>query len=152
MTPRREMAAALGALAVGALVVLVVAGQPSDDLGVVAGQSPARDTSAATALSLVVLAGGGALLLVRGKARPLIGVMLVGVAVGIIAVNLGVHRSPSTWLGMSGGMLAALGALAVVLRSTGWPEPRRRYEATARSRGRPEDPWDALDRGEDPTA
>ena len=152
MTPRGEMVAALGALALGSLVVLVVAGQPSDDLGVVAGQSPDGDTSAATALSLVVLAGGGALLLVRGRARPLIGVLLVAVAIGIVAVNLGVPRSLWAWLGASGGTLAGLGALAVVLRSSAWPEPRRRYEASAPNRGRADDPWDALDRGEDPTA
>ncbi|MDQ1660577.1 MAG: hypothetical protein QOJ68_557, partial [Blastococcus sp.] len=51
-----------------------------------------------------------------------------------------------------GGAFIVIGAGAVAARAARWPVPRKRYDppATVRPGGR--DPWEALDRGEDPTA
>jgi hypothetical protein len=130
VNPRREMSVALGVVAVGAAIALTATRQPA-------------------ALALVAVAGAGAALLVRSWARVLIGLVLLGVAAAMLATGV----SPTRWAQLVGGVLIALGALAVVLRARRWPQPRSRYEAPdRRPTGTPRDTWDALDRGEDPTA
>jgi hypothetical protein len=164
------MAAALGAIAGGALVSLVVAAQPRMSTGLAGERVTGVDTPIAGALSLVALAGVAAVLLVRNRARQAVGILLIVVSVGIVAAYLApadaltytvfapgnaadveVGRSVWAWLGAAGGAVAVLGSLAVAARAGRWPEPRRRFEARAPGRQRTEDPWDALDRGEDPT-
>jgi hypothetical protein len=164
------MTAALGATALGALVALVVAAQPRISTGLAGERVTGADTPVAAALSLVALAGVAAALLVRNSIRRAIGALLVAGAVGIVAAYLApadaltytvfaagdaadvdVGRSLWAWLGVAGGVAVGLGALAITVRAGRWPEPRRRFEAPASTRQRTEDPWDALDRGEDPT-
>ena len=164
------MTAALGAVAGGALVSLVVAAQPRMSTGLAGERVSGADTPVAGALSLVALAGVAAVLLVRTRTRRAVGVLLVAVAVGIVAAYLApadaltytvyapgdatdadVGRSVWAWLGVAGGVTAALGGLAVTARAGRWPEQRRRFEAPAPARQRTADPWEALDRGEDPT-
>jgi hypothetical protein len=164
------MSAALGAVAVGAVTALVVAGQPRLTLGLPGERVDGADTPVAAALALVALAGAAAVLLMRSQARRVVGVVLVAVSVGIVAAFLapadqvtytvydvagggsGLARSAWVWLGSTGGVVAAAGGVGVAVRAGRWPEPRRRFEATERDRVRPDDPWGALDRGEDPTA
>nr|WP_244253203.1 Trp biosynthesis-associated membrane protein [Micromonospora antibiotica] len=124
-----------------------------------------------SALALVALAGGGAVLATRGRLRRLLGgfVALLGLAVAAgggygLAADPGAeaHRQ---WpaLCLLGGLVAAGGGLLTALRGAGWPTMGARYERTARATG-PDRPdgrpiaeggnraaWDALDRGEDPT-
>jgi Tryptophan-associated transmembrane protein (Trp_oprn_chp) len=163
------MTAVLGAIVAGAVIALVAAGRPRITTGVAGEQVGGADTPVAAALALVALAGAAAVLLVRNRTRRLIGVLLVGVSVGIFAAFLAtpedvtytvytvadggseLRRSAWVWLGALGAALTTLGALAVALRAGRWPEPRRRFEARAPARRGTEDPWDALDRGEDPT-
>jgi hypothetical protein len=163
------MTAVLGAIVAGAVIALVAAGRPRITTGIPGEQVGGADTPVAAALALVALAGAAALLLVRNRTRRLIGVLLVGVSVGIFAAFLAspddvtytayavadggseLQRSVWVWLGSLGAALTSLGALAVALRAGRWPEPRRRFEVRAPGRQRTEDPWDALDRGEDPT-
>jgi hypothetical protein len=165
------MTAALAAIAGGALVALAVAAQPRMSTGVAGEKVTGADTPVAGALGLVALAGVAAVLLVRTRTRRALGALLVAVAIGIVAAYLrpadgltytvfaagdaagvDVGRSLWAWLGVAGGVVAGLGSLAVAARAGRWPEPRRRFEAPAPGRPpRPEDPWDALDRGEDPT-
>lgn len=163
------MTAALGAAAVGAVVTLVTAGQPRVSTGHASEQITGADTPAAAALGLVVLAGAAAVLLVRGPARRLIGGLMLAAAAGIVAVFLTipdtfgfavfgpatelttVHRSVWAWLGTAGGVTAAVGSLAVAVSAGRWPGPRRRYESSPPPVTTGRDPWDALDRGEDPT-
>jgi hypothetical protein len=165
------MAVALGAIAVGALVSLVVAAQPRMSTGLAGEQVTGADTPVAGALSLVALAGVAAVLLVHNRTRRVVGIVLVAVSVGIVAAYLApadsltytvfaagdapavdVGRSVWAWLGVSGGVVAVVGSLAVSARAGRWPEPRRRFEAPAPGRPpRGEDPWETLDRGEDPT-
>ncbi|SCE67238.1 trp region conserved hypothetical membrane protein [Micromonospora matsumotoense] len=123
-----------------------------------------------SALALVALAGGGAVLATRGRLRQLLGglITLLGLAVavgggyGLVAdVGAEAHRQ---WpaLCLLGGLVAAGGGLLTARRGGGWPGMGARYERTARADA-PDGPglpiadrgnraaWDALDRGEDPT-
>ena len=125
------------------------------------------DTPAAAALGLVALAAVGALLLVRGWVRTVIAALLVLVAAGVVVTMArtpeygwvtysggppAATRSPWAWVGMGAGALLGVAAAVAAARARRWPQPRRRYESTAAGRPpRDSDPWDALDRGEDPT-
>ena len=87
--------------------------------------------SGRTAVGLAGLAGAGALVAVKGLARRVAGLALVGV--GLV----------SLWPGLA---FAAAGALAAA-RGQCWPALGARYERDPRD----DDAWAALDRGEDPT-
>ncbi|MER7419234.1 Trp biosynthesis-associated membrane protein [Micromonospora peucetia] len=125
------------------------------------------------ALALVGLAGGGAVLATRGRARRLLGGLLCGlgaaVAVGggygLVATFDGEVSRHWPALCLLGGVLATAGGLLTALRGRQWPAMGARYERRATgdevSVARDEDgrvtgrhttqAWDALDRGEDPT-
>jgi hypothetical protein len=163
------MTAVLAAMAVGAVIALVAAGRPRTTTGIPGEQVVGAGTPVAAALALVALAGAAAVLLVRNRTRRLIGGLLVGVSVGLFAAFLAspddvtytvygvadgageLRRSVWVWLGSLAATVTTLAALAIALRSGRWPEPRRRFEAQASARQRTDDPWEALDRGEDPT-
>jgi uncharacterized membrane protein (TIGR02234 family) len=78
--------------------------------------------------------------------------------VGAHASNVSVSAWP--WVAFVGGLVAALVGVLTVLRGRRWPAMGRRYDAAtatapASSRPVPRDEtsmWDALDRGDDPTA
>ncbi|MFI9640060.1 Trp biosynthesis-associated membrane protein [Micromonospora sp. NPDC051925] len=124
-----------------------------------------------SALALVALAGGGAVLATRGWVRRLLGglVTLLGLAVavgggyGLVAdPGAETHRQWPAFC-LLGGLVAAGGGLLTARRGAGWPAMGARYERTVRADapsrpdGRPtadrgnREAWDALDRGEDPT-
>nr|WP_232234045.1 Trp biosynthesis-associated membrane protein [Micromonospora chokoriensis] len=131
------------------------------------------------ALALVTLAGGGAVLATRGRLRRALGVLLgaLGLAVaagggyGLVADVGGVVSRQWPTLCLLGGLLAAAGGWWTAVRGGAWPAMGARYERPARTapaaasgQGDPAGPstplagrrtteaWDALDRGEDPTA
>ncbi|MGI5519556.1 Trp biosynthesis-associated membrane protein [Micromonospora sp. CA-259024] len=131
------------------------------------------------ALALVTLAGGGAVLATRGRLRRVLGVLLgaLGLAVaagggyGLVADIDGAVSRQWPVLCLLGGLLAAAGGSWTALRGGDWPAMGARYERPARTTpptaSAPGDPagpsaplagrrtteaWDALDRGEDPTA
>ncbi|MFE9689983.1 Trp biosynthesis-associated membrane protein [Micromonospora sp. NPDC005806] len=123
-----------------------------------------------SALALVGLAGGGAVLATRGRVRRLLGglLTLVGLAVaagagyGLTAPFEGGVSRQWPALVLAGGLVAAAGGALTALRGGGWPAMGARYERPARSAApagtdRPavergtRDAWEALDRGEDPT-
>ncbi|MGC4853006.1 Trp biosynthesis-associated membrane protein [Micromonospora sp. DT4] len=128
------------------------------------------------ALALVALAGGGAVLATRGRVRRLLGVLLgalglavaAGAAYGLVADLGGVASRQWPALCLVGGLLVAVGGGWTALRGGGWPAMGARYErptrtvteskpTTAVAPGpmagrRTTEAWDALDRGEDPTA
>ena len=144
----REMAVAIGLVVVGAVVALVGGHRGSP---VNPGVPTAADTggsSASTALALVALAAAGAALLVRNRARIVLGVVLALDAAALVLVGV----TPTRWAALIAAVLVGLGALGIVARARGWPQPRGRYESgdAERRQGRG-DTWDALDRGEDPT-
>jgi uncharacterized membrane protein (TIGR02234 family) len=133
------------------------------------------------ALALVGLAGAGALLATRGRARRILGGVLAGVGGGIVAgavagrvgLDTGVAAGGGVvWPAacVLGGVLVALGGWRAVRQGHRWPSMGARYErrpadpvgdpGTDQSRAagpvdtRPVDTraaWDALDRGDDPT-
>jgi hypothetical protein len=122
------------------------------------------------AVAWVALAGAGALLATRTVVRQVVGGLLVLAGAGI-ALGAGTSGAPGGW-----PVLAAAGGLAVVgaggltvARSRAWPAMGTRYErgtptsgaptpgtptkpAKAQAEAAPEEIWNALDRGEDPTA
>ncbi|MEV0430327.1 Trp biosynthesis-associated membrane protein [Micromonospora sp. NPDC050495] len=120
-----------------------------------------------SALALVGLAGGGAVLATRGRLRRLLGALLTLVGLAVAAgggYGLGAAGVSRQWpaLVLVGGLLAAAGGALTALRGAGWPAMGARYErptraATPAGAERPavergtRDAWEALDRGEDPT-
>lgn len=109
-------------------------------------------------VALAVLAGSGALLLVRGRARTALAALLalLALAACILAIRAGVDPEATAW-SVAAAVLALLCTLAagvLALRSRAWSTPApRRFEApgTEGTAGG-SDAWTALDRGEDPTA
>jgi hypothetical protein len=147
---RRELAIAVGLVVLGAAVALLGGGRSAGTTpGVPVAPGADTGSSGPTALALVALAGAGAVLLVRNRARLVLGAVLVGVSAALLVVGV----SPVRWNAVLGAVPIALGGLLVLLRARRWPQPRGRYDARPpRSAGTPRDTWDALDRGEDPTA
>jgi uncharacterized membrane protein (TIGR02234 family) len=171
--PRRELTVAVLLCLVGAVLALWAA---TRDWAVLVTERPAPlppirevrsggDTApAATALALVGLAGAAALLATRGVARLAVGALLLlsgaGIAAGGVSVLTGGIvagaadvRLSAGWpvLCVAGGVLLALGGLVAVVRGRRWTAMGRKYDAPS-ARSAPADPWEALDRGEDPTA
>jgi hypothetical protein len=167
VTNRGEMAMIAVVIGLGALLAIVAGGRPlmaGDGTGVhVSGGS-----STATALGLVALAGAGALLLVRGWGRVGIGVVVTLAGAGVVAAGLiprkiggfaygeqvpAFHPSVWGWLTAAGGVAVMLGGLVAIWRGRRWDAPAARSESGQRPDQVPaRDTWDALDRGEDPTA
>jgi uncharacterized membrane protein (TIGR02234 family) len=123
----------------------------------------------ASALAFVALAGAAALLATRGLPRIGVGMLLLlagaGIATGgVQALVAGVPgesavtavRLTAAWpvLTAVGGVLVAVAGLVTVVRGRRWGALGRRYDAPAVATPPHETGglWDALDRGEDPTA
>lgn len=117
----------------------------------------------AAALAWVALAGVGALLATRGGARRMVGAVLAlagaGLVIGIAGAAAG-SGAGAGWpaLVVAGGALVAGVGVVAVLRQRRWPAMGARYERRAARRPAAEAPtgadqmWEALDRGDDPTA
>ncbi|AGL15592.1 Trp biosynthesis-associated membrane protein [Actinoplanes sp. N902-109] len=125
-------------------------------------------------LALVGLAGAGALLATRGVARRVLGALLMlaglGTAVSAIIGRAGLPgggAKATTWavLCVLGGILVLTGGWWAVRHGHEWPGMGARYDRTvapaassppsAADGDGPMDArstWDALDRGQDPTA
>jgi uncharacterized membrane protein (TIGR02234 family) len=131
-------------------------------------------SSLAIGLGLVGLAGAAAFLAIHGRARRLVGGLLVVAGAGAIidallartrvseAVATAVPGASSVeltitgwpWLAVAGGAAIALGGGFALARSGGLAGTAWRYERAARIAPDRDDPgglWRALDRGEDPT-
>jgi uncharacterized membrane protein (TIGR02234 family) len=128
------------------------------------------------ALGLVGLAGVVALAATRRTGRTLVGGVLLLTGAGVVAAVLGADLATATvrteglegavtmtawpWLTATGGGLLAAAGLLTTLRGRSWSALGRRYEApatAATATAAPQEPtgrglWEALDRGEDPTA
>jgi len=173
--PRRELATAVVACALGAGVALLAAARTWQ---VVSGRGalplPDDDLTGTDllpwlpAVALVGLAGAGALLAVRGRSRCALGLLLAGIGLLLAgaggwgaATASGGHAFFPVLLGFGGLLIGYAGGCAL-LRGASWPALGRRYERPATEpveyieRGGPSRSdvamWDALDRGEDPTS
>lgn len=101
------------------------------------------------ALALVGLAGAGAMVATKGRARRWLGVLLLLNGAGVAAGGaLGLSDATGWPLAcVAGGLLIAAGGLLAVVRGGRWPSLGTRYERAPVATS----DWDALDRGEDPT-
>jgi uncharacterized membrane protein (TIGR02234 family) len=170
VTGPRGLLAALVLVVLGAAALLVSLGQTWVVLGGTAvGEQVEGARFVSRVLALAGLAAAGALLAVRGAWRVLVGVLLVLLGAGIVALAYDGLRDPLEvvpasalrertawpWLGVAGaGAFGLAGALAVVAGRR-WPALGSRYDRTgdARPSGppRPASMWEDLDRGQDPT-
>ena len=110
------------------------------------------------------MAGLAALAATRARGRVAVGVLLAAAGGGAVAATvrfLAVGAAPGTGTGwpyaaVGAGLLLGAGGLLVAARGRRWAAMSARYDAPAARAERPGRPevaaWDALDRGEDPTA
>jgi hypothetical protein len=131
----------------------------------------------AGALSLVVLAAWGVLLVTRGVVRRLVAVLAVLASLGVLAVavvgfsaapdNLGdavarlaypedmeVRRAAWYWVALVAAVVSVVATCAAVALVGSWPEMGSRYDAAGDSPKSLEtdlDLWKAMDEGHDPT-
>lgn len=136
------------------------------------------DMPLALALSLLVLAGWGALLVSRGRVRRAFATVSVVAALGVLgcvavapftlpddirarllAGSEDVEISATGWFVAAavGGVVAAVALVVAWLRLPRWPTMSSRYDAptaasAAGEASTPTDLWKALDEGHDPTA
>lgn len=137
------------------------------------------DMPLSLALSLLVLAGWGALLVSRGRVRRVFATVAVAAALGVLgcvvaapftlpddirsrmlAGSEDVTISATGWFvaAAAGGVVAAAALVVAWIRLPSWPAMSSRYDApTAASAATaeaatPTDLWKALDEGRDPTA
>lgn len=128
---------------------------------------------AASAVSLVLLAAWGIVLVTRGRTRRVFAIIAVIGAAGLLATVVtagldppdpgssapgGVQAAATTltvwfWVAGVASVLALATAALAVRLAPGWPEMSRRYDAPGAS-GAPlteQDLWHRLDAGDDPT-
>lgn len=172
MSGRRELRLALALCLLGSGLVLWAVGQTwvveldPADLTISGAQTSTPGSDLATAarpLSVVGLAGVLAVAATRRWGRLLVGLVLLGAGTGAALDVVDVLRGgdlPLTsagwaWLALAGCVLLVLGGLLVAVRGHRWSGLSASYEPPGAA---PEPPvtdkgvWDALDRGDDPTA
>jgi uncharacterized membrane protein (TIGR02234 family) len=129
------------------------------------------------ALGIALLALSAAILAAKGVMRRIVGVVIVFIAAAVVGVGitargdvsaalehrevgvqgLAVHASANGWwlVATVGGVIAVGAGVLTVLRAEQWSGLGAKYDAPSAPRPT-KDPavlaWDALDRGEDPTA
>ena len=175
-SPRRELTIAVVACALGAVVALLTAARTWRIVAARGGVPLPNDEFTGTellpwlpAVALVGLAGAGALLAMRGRARTVLGLLLVLTALSLVgagaygtATATGGRLVLPVLLGL-GGLLVGYAGLRALRRGASWPALGSRYERPGATepveyveRSGPSRSdvamWDALDRGEDPTS
>ncbi|GAA4600044.1 hypothetical protein BJY16_003323 [Actinoplanes octamycinicus] len=116
-------------------------------------------------LAVVALAGAGALLATKGLARRVLGGVLAATGAGIVAGALLARTGTTLWpvAAVLGGVAVMVGGVLAVRHGHEWAAMSARYERKPRvpAERAPADElapadnraaWDALDRGDDPTA
>jgi uncharacterized membrane protein (TIGR02234 family) len=163
---RRTFGAAVGAGLAAAVLAAVAGHQPwahgnaPGGLGELTATVEAGRVPAASALSLVVLACWGVLLVTRGLVRRVVSVLAVLASIGLaVAVAVGSSTAPDHvraayhdlgvehpdvglagwyWVAAVATLLTLLTTLAAVRLVPGWPEMGRRYDAPADAAPEPE--------------
>ena len=108
--------------------------------------------AAATPAALVGLAGVLAVIATAGAVRTAIGALMAmaGVLAGLSVVSSG-SRAVGALIALAGSIALAVSGAAVVRLGRGWPVLGRRFERADAGAAPTASPWDALDRGADPT-
>jgi hypothetical protein len=169
MTGRRGLTVTVLATAIASAVVLFAASRHWDSIMThqVSPLPPTTDHRTGSqlspwlpALGAVGLAGAGALLATGGRLRTVVGGLLALAGIGVIgavieALRHGIGVGWPVLTLVAAAVVAAAGALTIRYSDT-WPQMSARYErpqAGATTAKAPQTQlWDALDRGEDPTA
>jgi uncharacterized membrane protein (TIGR02234 family) len=181
MTGRRGLLISLALLVVGAIALWLASNRvwASATVTSITGAKThvevrGHDVAPAmAALGLAALALVAAVLATRRWARRIVGVVAVIVGGAVIAVGVaaaqdtsrklsamafGVERVPdpglSAWAVVTvlAGVAITFAGAATVVVGARWASLSARYDAPAGARDDPATTWDALDRGEDPTA
>jgi hypothetical protein len=112
---------------------------------------------AANAAGWAALAGVLAVIATKSWGRTIIG--LIVTMAGLVTVIASVSARPGSslwWLAAAtGGILVMASGISIAINGRGWPGLSRRYEAAGpagASPRKPLTPWEAMDRGQDPTA
>lgn len=155
------------------LLVMVVAGVGGGGLAVLGARNPwqgdapadvagafqvvSAHASVITTLGAVVLLGTLVVPVVRGNARRVVGAVVALASAGVVYAVL---AASGEWVGwrvasLLGGLLGLAAGVLALWRAPRWSAMSTRYDAPGTAEGdrRPaeQDPWKALDRGEDPT-
>lgn len=181
MTARRsELLTALGLCILGSVIALLAASADwlvggDDQLGVPVVRLAGGDVQPSVpALAWASLVGALAVVATRSRGRVVIGCVLALSGLGVVAsgilwavtgssdlvvdgtvVGQGDRVVGWAWLAAAAGALVAASGVITAVRGRGWSGLGSSYEAPG---GRPTAPvtdkavWDALDRGDDPTA
>jgi uncharacterized membrane protein (TIGR02234 family) len=178
VSPRTELRLALGGCVAAGATILFSAGRDWYVAHLAFGRVATTGHDAARSLTtwgLVALAGVVAIAATRRWGRVPVGVALAasGVAVVVVCAPLlspdtepRLSREPTAsvrvptgakatawpYVCASAGVLLAASGLLVAVRGPRWPALGARYDAPAARPRTDADVWDALDRGEDPTA
>ena len=170
-TPGALRVVSLAVVALGAVLVLSSASRPRRAIDGATLTSDTMDVPGGRALALAVLAAVAAVLLVRGWARRVVGLLVLGAGVTVFVLNLqardgtfavtlfaplaakatiDTRLSVWFWLTAVGAVLLVVGGALIALLGQRWPSSRRDYDTPA-AQATHRDPWTALDQGEDPT-
>lgn len=117
------------------------------------------------ALALVGLAGVGALMATRGRARLVVGVVIAAAGLGVFIAGFAGYNDYAeaggwAFAAMAAGLVLAGVGMTALRRGDSWPAMGTRYERSGVTappgedqRGAPgsTELWDAIDRGDDPT-
>ena len=165
MSRRSYLLTLLACLAGAGLAVYAITRTWSVELTPRPGMSDLRDARTGTdlepwvtGLALVALAGTGALLATSGWVRRVLGVLLALAGVGVlVGAILGWADSDGVFwpfLCALGGAVIAAGGLTAARRGHQWPRMSARYDRKPApvTVDDHRSAWDALDRGDDPTA
>ncbi|WP_239678593.1 Trp biosynthesis-associated membrane protein [Natronosporangium hydrolyticum] len=182
MTPRRLLTLTVLLCALGAVLVLVAVGRtwlvevtprpaPLSEIRTETTGGQLRPWLPAS--GWVALAGAGALLAIRGWPRRLVGALLATAGALLVAGAVASLAEPELssgwpWATLAGGAAVAVAGVIAAARGHQWPSMGARYERSPAARrarrgdlaadparstsARPEELWDALDQGEDPTS
>ena len=117
---------------------------------------------AARPLALVGLAGVVAVAATRRWGRVLVGLCVLGAGVGVVVDTADVLTGPASltspgwaWVAVAGGVVLVAAGVLTAYRGRGWAGLSAAYEAPGTTPAAPAGDkavWDALDRGDDPTA
>lgn len=168
MNPRREYALTIVLFLLGAFALLIALsnGWAAAPDALLEGVTPSRDQTvsgsqaapAAAAAAWIGFAAIAGVIATRSWGRVIVGaIVTISAVAGAVAV-ITAWAAPWSVIALLGLLALTTGGMLAVLRGRTWPSLSRRYERdpnASQGKGKPASEistWDALDRGEDPTA